>query len=428
MISNEPRANLKRRFAGPARIGGILSIGILVGWLVSMGCAPSHSRPDYPLIEQAWSTIEHNYVDNSAIKPMPETYGAISGMVDALGDTGHSTFLTPDMVKQLKNMEHGELKGIGVEIKMKDGHVVIVAPIDDSPAQSVGLRAGDIILKVDGKDISGVPINEVVDRISGSAGTKVQLTVLDPKSGHTREVTVTRASIKLHEVTWATVPGTQIAHLRISSFNGGVANDFMKALREIQDKNVTGIILDLRNNPGGILDEAVRIASQFLDGGTVLKVKDAKGQISSVSAHKGGLATKIPLVVLINYGSASASEIVAGALRDNDRAELVGETTFGTGTVLGEFKLSDGSALLLAIEEWLTPDGESFWHKGITPGIKVSMPDEAEPLRPEVERNMTPQQFQASNDQQLLRALQVLQSQALTEQTRVGTGPAIRRR
>ena len=408
MSNPESERNHRRSLRRNLRIAAIFSFGIALGWLASLGCAPSHANLDYNLVAQAWNTIERHYVDQSALKPMPETYGAIAGMVNALGDTGHSTFLTPEMVKQLKSMEHGELKGIGVEIHEKDGHVVIIAPIDDSPAQRAGLRAADIIMKVDGKDISGLPMSEVVERISGPAGTRVSLTVLDPDSGKTRQVTVTRASIKLHEVTWAVLPGTQIAHLRIASFNGGVARDVAAALKEIQAQHLNGIILDLRNNPGGILDEAVKIAGQFLDGGNVLKVRDAQGHVDPVPASKGGLATQVPMVVLINKGSASAAEIVAGALRDNHRAELVGETTFGTGTVLGEFKLSDGSALLLAIEEWLTPNGQSFWHKGITPEIEVSMPDETLPERPQTERDMTPEQLRSSADPQLLRALKIL--------------------
>ena len=401
------------------RLAVILACGIGLGWLGAMGCASRKTDPDFQLISQAWNTIQHQYVDRAALQPSELTYGAISGMVDALGDTGHSTYLTPDMVKELKNMERGEFKGIGIEIQIKDGHVVIVAPMDDSPAQRAGLRAGEIILKVSGQDISDWPLNRVVEQISGRAGTKVALTVQDPHSGHTRQVTVARASIKLHEVTWQRLPGTTIAHLRLASFDSGVTKDLRKALLQIQGEHLTGVILDLRNNPGGLLDEAIGVASQFLSDGLVLQAKDAKGEMESVPVQKGGIATDIPLCVLINEGSASAAEIVAGALQDAKRADLVGQTTFGTGTVLQEFRLSDGSALLLAVEEWLTPNGRSFWHKGITPQVEVPLPPEANPLFPEAERGIGMQELQTTDDRQLLTALRIANNQAERQRARV---------
>jgi len=390
----------------------VLVSSIALGWLASLGCASQKPEPDLALINQAWNTIQRQYVDRSAVQPKDLTYGAIGGMVEALGDTGHSTFLTPDMVKDLKSMEHGEFKGVGLEIQMKDGHVVIVAPLDNSPAQRAGLRPGEIILKVGGQDISDWPLNRVVERISGRAGTKVTLTLQVPYTGHVRDVTLVRASIKLHEVTWRRLPGTHIAHLRVATFDAGVTRDLKKALEEIQKDDVHGIILDLRDNPGGLLDEAVGVASQFIKSGNVLVAKDAKGQLEPIEVEKGGLAVDMPMVVLINEGSASAAEIVAGALQDNDRATLLGETTFGTGTVLGEFGLSDGSALLLAIEEWLTPNGHSIWHKGITPQVVVPLSPEVTPLLPATEKEMTPAQLQASDDRQLLRALDLISRQA----------------
>jgi carboxyl-terminal processing protease len=407
-LSKSPHDRLQKSLAGAWRLGLAVAVGVVLGWLCPLGCAPSHQSLNYSLMAQAWNTIENHYVDRSAVKPLPATYGAIGGMVDSLGDTGHSTFLSPEMVKELRATVHGEFKGIGIKIQSRQGHVVIVAPIDGSPAQRAGLRSGDIILKVSGQDITGWPITKVVEKISGPPGTKVTLSVLNPRTGHIREVTVTRATIKLHNVTWRRLPGTDIVHLRISSFDGGVAEDFVKALDKIRKQKTGGIILDLRNNPGGVLDEAVRVASQFLNGGNVLLVKNAKGHIRPMAVKPGGMVQNVPTVVLVNYGSASASEIVAGALRDRHRAPLVGETTFGTGTVLGEFRLADGSALLLAVEEWLTPDGHSFWHKGITPKYQVALPDDTVPLVPASEGGMTAGQIQASGDKQLLEAMKIL--------------------
>jgi carboxyl-terminal processing protease len=214
------------------------------------------------------------------------TYGVISRMVDSLGDTGHSTFLSPDMAKQLNNTERGEFKGIGVEIQMREGTVVVVASLDNSPAQRAGLRAGDAILKVNGQDIAGWPLHRVVKRITGPAVTQVQLTVLSSRTGNTREVSITRAAIKLHEVTWAQLPGTAIAHLRIASFSGNVAKEFRSALIEIRARKLLGIVLDLRNNPGGVLGDAIEIASQFLKSGNVLLVKDGKGRSSPCRSEK----------------------------------------------------------------------------------------------------------------------------------------------
>jgi len=366
---------------------------------------PADATADFQLMSEAWNAIQHYYVDRAAVQPKAMTYGAIGGMVDALGDTGHSVFLSPAMIKQVHVAERGQLKGIGVEIQMKNRHVVIVAPIDNSPAQRAGLRSGDIIMGVDGRDITGLPLDQVVARISGPIGTSVQLGVLDPQRHRLRSITIVRAEIKLENVTWQRLPGTEVADVRMASFNDDAAKDLRGALREIQRQRLRGLILDLRDNPGGVLDEAVAAASQFLTNGNVLLVKDARGKIKPVPVQPGGLAPETPMAVLINGGSASGAEIVAGALRDTHRAELVGETTFGTGTVLEEFPLSDGSALMLAVQEWLTPDGHSFWHKGIPPELVVSLPADANPLVPAAERDMTTAELQSSDDKQLLSAL-----------------------
>jgi carboxyl-terminal processing protease len=209
-------------------------------------------------------------------------------------------------------------------------------------------------------------------------------------------------------VTWQQLPGTTIAHLRITAFSQGISQELQKALTDIQKQGMTAVILDLRNDPGGLLDEAVNTASQFLSSGNVLEEKNAQGRITPVPVKPKGMATDLPMVVLINGGTASAAEITAGALQDAHRATLVGETTFGTGTVLNEFHLSDGSALLLATEEWLTPAGRVIWHKGIAPDVTVSLPANTAPLIPEAERGMTTDQLHASGDEQLLRAMDVL--------------------
>lgn len=360
------------------------------------------------LMEETWNTIQGAYVDREAVQTTHLAYGAISGMVDALGDTGHSRFLTPEMAQAQREFTRGQFEGIGAEVQMKDGHVVIVAPMDNSPAQQAGLHPGDIILKADGEDVAGLPLDQVVEHILGPAGTSVSLTVMNPATGRTRDVTLVRARITLHNVTWGGLPGTNVAHVRIAAFSQGVSQDLKQALTDIQGRGMTGIILDLRNNPGGLLGEAVGVASQFLKDGNVLLEKDAQGQVTPVAVQPGGVVTELPMVVLINSGTASAAEIVAGALQDAGRAPLVGETTFGTGTVLNEFRLSDGSALLLATEEWLTPSGRLIWHQGISPDLTASLPPDIALLSPRAEGEMTAGQLQANGDRQLLQALDLL--------------------
>ncbi len=409
-----------RQFAALLFMLLILTLGLTGGIVLdrevliahAQASAPPGSGPDLQLISDAWNTIQREYVDKSAEDAKTMTYAAISGMVNSLGDTGHSTFLSPAMVKSEQNYTQGSFEGIGAEVQSKDDHVVIVAPLDNSPAQRAGLHAGDVILKVNGKDTTGLPLEQVVSQILGPAGTSVTLTIQDPKANKTFDITLVRARIVMQNVTWQRLPGTNIAHLRIAGFSQGVSRELKQALTDMQAQGITAVILDLRNNPGGLLDEAINTTSQFLPSGDVLLEKDAQGQISHIAVRPGGVATKMPMVVLVNNGSASASEIVAGALQDAQRGKLVGETTFGTGTVLQEFPLSDGSALMLATQEWLTPKGRVIWHKGITPDQTVSLATTATTLTPESERTMTPAQLQSSDDVQLLQALHDLTQSA----------------
>jgi carboxyl-terminal processing protease len=402
----------------------VLALGLGIGGgivldrqaLSAAAATPAATGLNVQLIQDAWNTIQSQYVDRTAVQTETLTYGAISGMVDALGDTGHSRFLSPDMLKAEHNSLNGQFEGIGAEVQESDGHTVIVAPIDNSPAQQAGLLPGDVILKVDGTDVSDLPLFQVVQRILGPAGTTVTLTILTPATGQPRDVTLTRAKITLHNLTWQQVPGTTIADVRIAGFSQGVSQDLQQALTAIQQQHLTGVILDLRNDPGGLLDEAIGVVSQFVANGNVLEEQGATGKITSVPIDHKYTATALPLVVLINQGSASAAEITAGALQDAGRATLIGETTFGTGTVLNDFNLPDGSALLLATQEWLTPKGRVIWHHGITPDDHISLPADAQPLLPEAERSMTSAQVQASGDAQFLQALKVL----TTATTRAG--------
>ncbi len=375
---------------------------------VPVKAMPTDAGPQFELISEAWNTIEHNYVGKATAQPTLLGYGAISGMVDALGDTGHSRFLTPEMLRAEKEFTQGRFEGIGAEVQAKDGYVVIVAPLDGSPAMAAGVKPGDIILKVDGQDVTGLPIDQVVQRILGPAGTKVTITLMDPTNQTTRDVTIVRAQIPIQNVTWQLLPGTKIAHVRVAAFSQGVGQELRTAVAAATAQGATSLILDLRNDPGGLLDEAVSVASFFLKSGDVLQTRDANGKTKAVRVTTSGAKCDLPMVVLINNGTASAAEIVAGALQDGHRATLVGEQTFGAGTVLNEFRLSDGSAILLATEEWLTPSGREIWHKGIPPDTAVALPSGVYPLRPLEERSMSAAQLQQWNDTQLNVAMRLL--------------------
>ena len=390
----------------------LLGTGVVVGVMAtraSLAVPPPIATNDYSLIDEAWQTIGEYYVDRTAVTDQTFTYGAIDGIVNALGDTGHSRFLSPEMVQAEHEYTAGSFEGIGAYVESRNGATTIVAPLDNSPAQAAGLQPGDVVVAVDGVDVTGKSLSDVIKLIMGPTGSQVTLTILTPDSGDIRDVTLTRAKIELENLTWAQLPGTTIAHIRLAAFSEGVSADLQQALTDIQAAGLTGVILDLRNDPGGLLSEAIGVASEFLPEGTaVLQREDGQGNVVTETAVSGGTGLDIPLVVLINQGSASASEIVAGALQDNGRAQLVGETTFGTGTVLKEFGLSDGSALLLATERWLTPSGRVIWHEGIVPDTAVPLALDTPLLRPEAERQLTADDLQNSEDAQLLQALQLL--------------------
>ncbi len=408
-----------RLFLWPLLLTLMLLVGLGAGAVLDRQMMVAHAQAgstgsiDVSLIQQAWDTINRVYVDRSAVQSTPLTYGAISGMVSALGDTGHSSFLTPEMVKQQSNSLQGQFEGIGAQVQQKNGQIVIVAPMDNSPALKAGVHPGDIILKVNGKSVDGLTVDQVVSQILGPAGTPVTITLADPKTGDLRDLTIVRARITIKNVTWQRIPGTNTAHLRLAEFSQGVTRDLQNAIQAIRQQGMTSIIFDLRNDPGGELGEAIGVASQFLSKGDVLLEKDAQGQITHVAVRPNGVATDMPMVVLVNAGTASASEIVAGAIQDAKRATILGDTTFGTGTVLQQFDLSDGSALLLATQEWLTPSGRVIWHKGIVPDQTVSLSSNVNILTPEQENGMTAAQLTASGDTQLLKALDLIKQAAV---------------
>ncbi len=364
---------------------------------------------------QAWNLVHEHFVDREALDATQLEYGAIRGLLSALGDEGHTVFLTPQELASRQADLTGKFSGIGAQLGLKEGLPVIVAPFDGSPADQAGVKAGDIIMEVDGQDVSAWPVDEVASNIRGETGTDVALTLWRPDEGKTLELTITRGEIVVPAATWSMVPGSDVALVRLSQFSANATDELRAALEEAKAAGATGLILDLRNNPGGLLDQAVKVSSQFLVEGNVLQEEDAQGRREAYPVKRGGVATDIPMVVLINQGSASSAEILAGAIQDHGRGILVGETTFGTGTVLRSFALNDGSALLLGTKQWLTANGRLIRKQGIEPDVLVELPMEAELLSPADVESLTAGELLQSQAAQLLTARELLDSRPAGE-------------
>jgi carboxyl-terminal processing protease len=266
-----------------------------------------------------------------------------------------------------------------------------------------------VLLAVDGKSVRGDEVSEVVEKVKGPEGTSVELTVRH--EGERRTYDLQRAEIDSPVASWAMIPGTNVALVLLSSFSDDSAQELQNAFEEAQVSGARRFILDLRNNPGGRLDQAVEMAGYFLEPESVVYIrKDASGEREEIAVEGDPESTEAPLAVVVDGGSASSAEILAGALRDNDRAPVVGETTFGTGTVLSEFVLRDGSSILLGVAEWLTPNGDFIRNTGITPGVRVSLSEGAQPLGPDDVRDLSLDEV-FEKDAQLRTAYEKLQSQ-----------------
>jgi carboxyl-terminal processing protease len=284
-----------------------------------------------------------------------------------------------------------------------------VAPFDGSPAAAAGVKAGDIIVSVDGEEVTTLSLTEIAQQIRGPEGTEVTLTLFRRSVEESLEITIVRGEINIPAVSWTMVPGTDVALLRLTRFSANAKEELVAALDALQAAGATSLIVDVRNNPGGLLTQAIGVTSQFLRDGNVLQEENAQGERQPYPVEEGGVALEIPLVVLINPGSASSSEIFAGAIQDHERGAIIGETTFGTGTVLQTYPLSDGSALLLGTSQWLTADGRLIRKQGIAPDIPVELsPEEGELLIPDQVEAMTPAELAASGDAQLLAGLDEL--------------------
>ncbi|MHB8893125.1 MAG: S41 family peptidase, partial [Candidatus Limnocylindrales bacterium] len=359
------------------------------------------------LIEEAWRDIQGNYVDAANLDDRELAYGAIRGMTNAVGDEGHTSFLTAEEVKASDQSLSGTFVGIGVQLSQDNTLPIIGTVIPNTPAQEAGLRRNDRILAVDGRTTEGETVDQTVSRVRGPEGEPVTLTIR--RSGVADfDVTIVRRKFDLPLVSWAMVPGRDIALIRLDQFASGATKALKEAIGAARDAGATALVFDLRDNPGGYVTEAIGVTSQFLSDGLVYQAIDASGKEKDATVEEGGVATDIPLVVLANGQTASSAEIVTGAIQDAGRARVVGEKTFGTGTVLGRFDLADGSSLRIGVERWLTRAGRPIWHEGLDPDVRVTLAEAATPLRPEVLRDMTAAELAASDDAQLLRALELL--------------------
>ncbi len=337
-------------------------------------CQPTEL--DFSLFWTVYHQLQEKFVNPEKITPQSVLYGAVAGMTSSLDDP-YTTFFDPIEAKQFQDQLLGSFEGIGVEIGIKQDQLIVVSPIDGTPGQKAGLRAGDAILKIDGNDTSALSVDKAVMLIRGKKGTEVILSIYRSPWIQSKDIKIIRDTIIISPLEWKMLDNN-VAYIRINEFGANLENDFNNMAEEILKQNAQKIILDLRNNPGGYLEVSQAIASWFLEKGKVV-VTEEPGQGREPKIYKAegpSIFSKFPTVVLINEGSASASEILAGALRDNRAIKLIGEKSFGKGSVQQAMQLGDGSMLKVTIAKWLTPNGISISDKGLNPDIKVTITEE----------------------------------------------------
>ncbi len=343
------------------------------------------------LVDEVWQIIDRQYVDGTFNKVNWQTvrkdylsrsysnqedaYKAIRQMLEKLKDP-YTRFMDPEEFKRMQVDTSGELYGIGIQIAQdeKTKQLTVIAPIEDTPAFAAGILAKDIIFKIDGKPTKGMDVNQAVSMIQGKPGTPVNLTIL--RNGQQKPFEIKRARIEIHPVRYSyqNNPIGGVGYIRLNQFSANAATEMRNAIKDLEKKQATGYILDLRNNPGGLLLSSVEIAQMWLEDGTIVSTVNRQGKQDIEKSNHHPLTTK-PLVVLVNDGSASASEILSGALQDNKRAVLVGEKTFGKGLVQSVRSLGDGSGLAVTIAKYFTPSGRDINHAGIAPNVVLKLTD-----------------------------------------------------
>jgi carboxyl-terminal processing protease len=345
---------------------------LLVGWQGLKAKTNGESPDIYQylrLFSDVLNIVQDNYVEKTDSKKL--MYGAINGMLRELDP--HSSFMKPEDYKELQIETKGKFGGLGIEITLRDGVLTVVAPLEDTPADKAGILAGDQIIRIDEEPTQDMTLMEAVQKMRGPKGTKVKLSIIRKGEKKPLEFELVRAEISIRSVRSRTLEPSY-GYLRISSFQSGTANDLRKALEQLETEPsaMQGLVLDLRNDPGGLLDQAVEVSDEFLEDGLIVYTGGRlENQQMRFEAHKNSKPHNYPIVVLVNAGSASASEIVAGALQDHKRAIILGEQTFGKGSVQTVIPLNDGSAIRLTTSLYYTPSGRSIQAKGITPDIVV---------------------------------------------------------
>ena len=323
--------------------------------------------PEFGRLSQVWDLLSQEQIDGSDLDAQEISDGAIRGMLTALGDP-YAGFLDEEQYSLEREDITGFFGGIGAEVGIRDGVITILAPMPDTPAEAAGVKPGDVILEVDGENIKGMTLLEVIRLIRGDKGTKVTILVRHLSSAEPVAIEIERDIIRLESVNLLMQVG-RIGHLRLSGFTGSTNDELKEALDRFERSKGLGIVLDLRNNPGGLVSSVVDVTSQFIDDGLVLYQVDAKGNRTSWDVKKGEKALGTPMVVLVNEFSASASEVLTGAIIDNQRATVIGETTFGKGSVTNLWPLVDGSGVNFTTARWFTPNGSLIEGEGITPDV-----------------------------------------------------------
>ncbi|HET8945057.1 MAG TPA: S41 family peptidase [Dehalococcoidia bacterium] len=338
---------------------------------------------DYSILQEIEDILHEDFVNPDAVNTDVLIKGAIDGEIKALGDA-HTVYIAPEDFALGVDIISGTFQGIGAQVDQDPvtGEIVIVTPFRDSPAEKAGIKAGDVILEVDGESTEGWSVAEAVKRIRGEQGTPVTLMIRSSDGETTREVTVERDTIVIPTVFTREVEGADgaivpdVAYIELQQFTEETVGDLSDELEKIVDDGYKGVILDLRRNPGGALDATVDVADMFLDDGVVLTQVDRDGHRTDYRAKSGGEALDLKVAILVGPGSASGSEVLSGALRDHGRAKLVGEQTFGKGSVNHIRELSNGGALYVTIARWLTPNGEQIEGVGLAPDIPVTLSDD----------------------------------------------------
>jgi carboxyl-terminal processing protease len=320
--------------------------------------------------------------------------------------------MTAAQSKAVDQSLSGTFVGIGIQVAPDDGKggLVVGQVFPNTPAEEAGVKRGDRVVAVDGKPVAGQQQSQIIASIRGPEGTQVKITL--QRAGVANfDLTITRRKYDLPLSTWVMVPGRKVALIRLEAFATGAGKAVQASIQSAKAAGATAIVFDLRNNGGGYVNEAIAVASQFVGDGIVYQSVDRSGETKSIPVSAGGLATTMPLVVLANGNTASAAEIVSGCIQDAGRGQVVGDKTFGTGTVLNRFDLADGSVLRIGTERWLTRGGHPIWHEGLDPNVSVKLAENATPVIPNDVQDMTAAQLAASGDAQLLKALDLLQGQ-----------------